>query len=86
MFEELKTLISMPLIMMVKDGMRIGAEHLVMCRRLIQLISDSDHADNQNILNDYDAEFTRLIDMYNAKFAAMGLDEILAYLEMKGSR
>ena len=79
--EEMKKMLFMPLITTVYDAMKIGAEHLTMSRRLIELLADK--FNDPEILEDYDKEFTKTVDTYYDKFAAMDLETLQAYMKAK---
>lgn len=79
--EEMKKMLWAPLITTVYDAMKIGAEHLTMSRRLMELLAEK--YDTPEILDDYDTEFTKTVDMYNAKFAAMDIETLQAYMKAK---
>ncbi len=79
--EEMKKMLWAPLITTVYDAMKIGAEHLTMSRRLIELLADK--YDDPGLLEDYDKEFTKTVDAYYDKFAAMDLETLQAYMKAK---
>ena len=79
--EELKKALFMPLINAVYDAMKIGAEHLTMSRRLIELLADK--YNDPEMLEDYDNEFTKTVDAYYDMFAAMDLETLQEYMKIK---
>ena len=79
--EEMKKMFWAPLITTVYDAMKMGAEHLTMSRRLIELLADK--CDDPGLLEDYDKEFTKTVDAYYDKFAAMDLETLQAYMKAK---
>lgn len=81
LIEEMKKVLFAPLINAVYDAMKIGAEHLTMSRRLIELLADK--YNDPELLEDYDKEFTKTVDAYYDMFAAMDLETLQAYMKEK---
>lgn len=81
LLEQMKKLLFTPLLTAVYDAMKIGAEHLTMSRRLMELLAEK--FDTPEILDDYDKEFTKTVDAYYDKFAAMDLETLQAYMKAK---
>lgn len=81
LLEQMKKLLFTPLLTAVYDAMKIGAEHLTMSRRLIELLADK--YNDPGMLENYDNEFTKTVDAYYDKFAAMDLETLQAYMKAK---
>ena len=79
--EEMKRMLLAPLITTVYDAMKIGAEHLTISRRLIELLADK--YNDPRMLEDYDNEFTKTVDAYYDMFAAMDFETLQEYMKAK---
>ena len=81
MLNDLVKLMSLPLIEVLTKGMKQHAEQLVLQRRMIEVLSE--RCNDPTILEQYDSEFTKTIDIYNERFETMTLDELQAYMTHK---